>query len=171
MRCRHARAQRPDLRASLRFRLHAKPARERRAHGLSWAKCGTNHGSTELLPSRTGVRGATFQGGTMDKKLAGLLGAAAALTAVGGAQAATPAQSTEAAPATSYRELLDPVPNALAALMADEGQHAKAAARGETQLAYHHHHHHHHHHGWRRHWHHHHHHHWWGRHHHHHHHQ
>ena len=103
----------------------------------------------------------------MDKRLAGLLGAAAALTAVGGAQAATPAQSTEAAPAASYRELLDPVPNALAALMADEGQHAKAAARGETQLAYHHHHHHH---GWRRHWHHHHHHHWWGRHHHHHHH-
>ena len=102
----------------------------------------------------------------MDKRLAGLLGAAAALTAVGGAQAATPAQSTEAAPAASYRELLDPVPNALAALMADEGQHAKAAARGETQLAYHHHHHH----GWRRHWHHHHHHHWWGRHHHHHHH-
>jgi hypothetical protein len=102
----------------------------------------------------------------MDKRLAGLLGAAAALTAVGGAQAATPTQSTETAPGASYRELLDPVPNALAALMADEGQHAKAAARGETQLAYHHHHHH----GWRRHWHHHHHHHWWGRHHHHHHH-
>ena len=71
----------------------------------------------------------------MDKKLAGLLGAAAALTAVSGAQAAAPAQSTEAAPAASYRELLDPVPNALAALMADEGQHAKARANGETQLA------------------------------------
>ena len=40
----------------------------------------------------------------MDKKLAGLLGAAAALTAVSGAQAAAPAQSTEAAPAASYRE-------------------------------------------------------------------
>jgi hypothetical protein len=81
----------------------------------------------------------------MDKKLAGLLGAAAALTAVSGAQAAAPAQSTEAAPAASYRELLDPVPNALAALMTDEAQHAKARASGETQLAYHHHHHH----GWR----------------------
>ena len=107
----------------------------------------------------------------MDKKLADLLGAAAALTAVSGAQAAAPAQSTEAAPAASYRELLDPVPNALAALMADEAQHAKARASGETQLAYHHHHHH----GWRRHWHHHHHHHhhhgWrhWHHHHHHHH--
>jgi hypothetical protein len=107
----------------------------------------------------------------MDKRLAGLLGAAAALTAASGVQAAAPAQSTEVAPAASYRELLDPVPNALAALMADEGQQAKARASGETQLAYHHHHHHgwrrgwhhhhhhhHHHHGWRR-WHHHHHHH------------
>jgi hypothetical protein len=106
----------------------------------------------------------------MDKRLAGLLGAAAALTAVSGAQAGAAAQSTELAPATSYRELLDPVPNALAALLADEAQHAKARASGETQLAYHHHHHH----GWRRHWHHHHHHHhhgWhrWHHHHHHHH--
>jgi hypothetical protein len=105
----------------------------------------------------------------MDKKLAGLLGAAAALTAVSGAQAAAPAQSSEVAPAASYRELLDPVPNALAALMADEAQQAKALARGETKLADYHHHHH----GWwRRRWHHHHHHHhhhWWGRHHHHHH--
>ena len=57
-------------------------------------------------------------------------------------EAAAPAQSTEAAPAASYRELLDPVPNALAALMTDEAQHAKARATGETQLAYHHHHHH-----------------------------
>jgi hypothetical protein len=131
-------------------------------------KCGTNGASAELLPSRTGVVGATFQGGIMDKKLAGLLGAAAALTAVSGAQAAALAQSTAAAPAASYRELLDPVPNALAALMADEGQHAKAPARGETQVADHHHHHH----GWRRHWHHHHHHHhhWWRHWHHHHHH-
>ena len=70
----------------------------------------------------------------MDKRLAGLLGAAAALTAASGAQAAAPAQSTEVAPAASYRELLDPVPNALAALMADEGQRAKARASGETQL-------------------------------------
>jgi hypothetical protein len=42
----------------------------------------------------------------MDKRLAGLFGAAAALTAASGAQA--PAQSTEVAPAASYRELLDP---------------------------------------------------------------
>jgi hypothetical protein len=103
----------------------------------------------------------------MDKRLAGLLGATAALTAVCGAQAATTAQSNGAAPAANYRELLDPVPNALAALMADEAQ-AKRPARGETQLAYHHHHH-----GWwrrRYHHHHHHHHHWWRRYHHHHHH-
>jgi hypothetical protein len=106
----------------------------------------------------------------MDKRLAGLLGAAAAVTAASAAPAAAPAQSTELAPATSYRELLEPVPNALAALMADETSQetsqAKAPASGETKLAYHHHHHHH---GWwRRHHHHHHHHHWWRHHHHHH---
>ena len=101
----------------------------------------------------------------MDKRLAGLLGAAAAVTAVSAAQGAAPSQSTELAPATSYRELLDLVPNALAALMADETSEAKKPASGETKLAYHHHHHHHH--GWwrRRH---HHHHHWWRHHHHHH---
>jgi len=93
----------------------------------------------------------------MDKRLAGLLGAAAALTAASGAQAAAPTQSTELAPATSYRELLDPVPNAMAALMADEARQAKKPASGETRLAYHHHHHHHH--WWRHHHHHHHHHH------------
>lgn len=91
----------------------------------------------------------------MDKRIAGLIGAAAALSASSGAQATTPAESTQVAPAATYRELLDPVPNALAALMADEKQQARARASGETHLAYHHHHHH----GWRRRWHHHHHHH------------
>jgi hypothetical protein len=101
----------------------------------------------------------------MDKRIAGLLGAAAALTAMNGAQAAAPSQSTELAPPASYRELLDPVPNALVALKSDDARHTQRPASGETQLAYHHHHHH----GWRR-WHHHHHHHGWGRWHHHHHH-
>jgi hypothetical protein len=90
----------------------------------------------------------------MDKKIAGLLGAAAALTAAGGAQAAVPAQ-TELAPAASYRDLLQPVPNAVAALKTDDERAAEKAV-GETRLAWHHHHHHHH---WRRHHHHHHHHH------------
>ncbi|HXX03321.1 MAG TPA: hypothetical protein VEJ37_03230 [Xanthobacteraceae bacterium] len=93
----------------------------------------------------------------MDKRIAGLLGAAAALTAVNTAPAATPAQEAGLAPATSYRELLDPIPNAVAALKSDEAQRTDSAAGGEMRLAYHHHHHHHHH---RRHYHHHHHHHW-----------
>ena len=88
----------------------------------------------------------------MDKKIVGLLGAAAVLTAAGAAQAAAPAQ-TELAPAASYRDLLQPVPNAVAMLKSDDARSAEKTA-GETRLAHHHHHHHH-----RRHHHHHHHHH------------
>ena len=44
----------------------------------------------------------------MDKKIAGLLGAAAALTAVTAAHAAAPA--AHSATPTSYRNLLDPIP-------------------------------------------------------------
>jgi hypothetical protein len=93
----------------------------------------------------------------MDKRIAGLLGAAAALTAVSGAQAAT----TPSAPlaAATYRDLLEPVPNAVALLKSEPSQDGdRATSNGETRLAYHHHHHHHHRH-WRRRWHHHHHHH------------
>jgi hypothetical protein len=84
----------------------------------------------------------------MDKRIAGLLGAAAALTTVTAAQAAAPAQTT--AEPTSYRDLLNPVPNAVAALKADEAQTAQKSdeAANEMQVAqvfYRHHHHHHHH--------------------------
>jgi hypothetical protein len=83
----------------------------------------------------------------MDKRIAGLLGAAAALTTVTAAQAAAPAQTTEP---TSYRDLLNPVPDAVAALKADEVQQAQKGeeAGNEMQVAqvfYRHHHHHHHH--------------------------
>jgi len=100
----------------------------------------------------------------MDKKIVGLLGAAATLTAVSGAQAMTP-QGTELAPATSYADLLQPVPNAASQLMADD---ARLAEQRTAQLTvhvgpHHHHHHfrhhHHHHHRYFRHHHHHHHHH------------
>ena len=95
----------------------------------------------------------------MDKRIAGLLGAAAAVTALSGVQAnAAPAQ------AASYADLLQPVPNAVSALQADDERRA-AEPEARVQLAqYHHHHHHHwrrthhHHHHWRRHYHHHHHH-------------
>ncbi len=87
----------------------------------------------------------------MDKRLAGLLGAAAALTTMTVAQAATPGQQTEMAPVTSYRDLLDPVPNALSALKADDAKRNEAprteVAQVSVQLGHHHHHHHHHHHG------------------------
>jgi hypothetical protein len=99
----------------------------------------------------------------MDKRLAGLLGAAAALTAVTGAQAAaSPAPGN--AVATSYQDLLEPVANPVAALKADDArlaQQRKTTAEGEVAqiVVVPHHHHHHHHHHWRRRHHHHHHHH------------
>jgi hypothetical protein len=81
----------------------------------------------------------------MDKKIAGLLGAAAALTTMGGAQAATP-QGAEIAPAASYTDLLQPVPNAAAALKADDARLVRTRlAQVTIQLGHHHHHHHHHH--------------------------
>jgi hypothetical protein len=107
----------------------------------------------------------------MDKKIAGLLGAAAALAAVGSANAATEAQGNPQNPAAGYRELLNPVPNAVAALKADDARREAEARNVKTaqisvQLGHHHHHHgvrirvghHHHHHQIRRHHHHHHHH-------------
>lgn len=81
----------------------------------------------------------------MDKRIAGLLGAAAALTTVTAAQAA-PAQATELAPAATYRDLLDPIPNALTVLKADDARLAETQAGDGVQLAQYHHHHHHHHH-------------------------
>ena len=82
----------------------------------------------------------------MDKKIAGLLGAAAALATVSGANA-TEVQGNVPGPAASYRDLLNPVPKALEALKADDARLASAPA-DEVKLAQngHHHHHHHHHH-------------------------
>ncbi|AXK80542.1 hypothetical protein DW352_08450 [Pseudolabrys taiwanensis] len=126
----------------------------------------------------------------MDKKIAGLLGAVAALSSLPSAQAAAPAieptHTADAMQVSSYADLLTPVPNAVAVLKADDAARAQmsadeAQAPDGVQVAqyyYHHHHHHHqifirryhhHHHHWRR-WHHHHHHHRYYRHHHHHHH-
>jgi hypothetical protein len=82
----------------------------------------------------------------MDKKIVGLLGAAAALTAVGGAHAATMV-ATDPPAATSYMDLLDPVPNALALLKADDTARARQRPARVQLAQYHHHHHHHHHHG------------------------
>ena len=65
----------------------------------------------------------------MDKRIAGLLGAAAALTTMTGARRAR-RRPTELAPVTSYRDLLDPVPNALCrCYKADDARLARDAGR------------------------------------------
>jgi len=83
----------------------------------------------------------------MDKKIAGLLGAAAALTAVGAAHAA-PTRTIEPPAATSYRDLLEPIPSAVELLKADDARLAQIGTAKEIQLVQYHHHHHHHHHGY-----------------------
>lgn len=86
----------------------------------------------------------------MDRKIAGLLGAVAGLATVGSAQAAThPATDpSEDLGASSYADLLTPIPNAMNLLQADNSARAQSRtspSRGGIELAYHHHRHHHHH--------------------------
>ena len=104
----------------------------------------------------------------MDKKIAGLLGAAAALTSLNaGAAVPAAADAANGLEASSYAELLEPVANAQALLKADDTARAASPSTGNVREAgYHHHHHHHryhhhHHHHHRYHHHHHHHHHWY----------
>jgi hypothetical protein len=87
----------------------------------------------------------------MDKKIAGLLGAVAALSTLGAAQA-TPATGTpDALTANSYADLLEPIPNAAKTLQALDEQTPAKSAEGNVQVAQMHRHHHHHHHShWRR---------------------
>jgi hypothetical protein len=99
----------------------------------------------------------------MDKKIAGLLGAAAALTSMTAANAATTVQG-EPSQVASYAELLNPVPNAVAQLIADDAArearlHGSGMEVAQIQIEVGRHHHHHHHRYHRRHRHHHHHHH------------
>jgi hypothetical protein len=85
----------------------------------------------------------------MDKKIVGVIGAIAGLAAVDQVQAAPAATPTpQAASPRSFGELLDPIPNAVAALRAADAVAARAA-RSQMQVAgmkHHHHAHHHHHH-------------------------
>ena len=84
----------------------------------------------------------------MDKKIAGLLGAVAALGTMGAAQAAAPAQA-DTMQVNSYADLLTPVPNAMQALVADDAARASQSANDvktaqiTVQVGHHHHHHHH----------------------------
>jgi hypothetical protein len=84
----------------------------------------------------------------MDKKIAGLLGAAAALATMSAAQASI-AEPTQNTPTANYRDLLEPISDAVNALKADDARIAAARTQGGEQVAqYYHHHHHHHHHRW-----------------------
>jgi hypothetical protein len=84
----------------------------------------------------------------MEKKIAGLLGAMAALGTMNAAQAAPSPDPTEVLRANSYAELLQPIPNAAAILRAVDEARPAPSADANVQVAqyYHHHHHHHHHH-------------------------
>jgi hypothetical protein len=84
----------------------------------------------------------------MDKKIAGLLGAVAALGSMNAAQAAPSPDPTEVLRANSYAELLEPIPNASALLRAVDEARSEPSADANVRVAqyYHHHHHHHHHH-------------------------
>ena len=81
----------------------------------------------------------------MDKKIAGLLGAVAAVSTMGTAQAAPTPNPTETLRANSFAELLEPIPNAAALLQAVDEQPQAETRDGNVQLAQYHHHHHHHH--------------------------
>jgi hypothetical protein len=70
----------------------------------------------------------------MDKKIAGLLGAAAALTTMNAVQSAL-AKAVQNAPPTSYRDLLESVPDALNALKADDARIAATKTQGGEQVA------------------------------------
>jgi hypothetical protein len=84
----------------------------------------------------------------MDKKIAGLLGAAATITTVTGVHAA-PAQPAPLATPASYSELLGPIPNAVAVLKADDQSREQMTPDARIEkVQWHHHHHHHHHHGY-----------------------
>jgi hypothetical protein len=88
----------------------------------------------------------------MERKIAGLLGAAAALGTLSGVQAAPAPDPSQTLRVSSFAELLQPIPNATALLQAIDEQAPAKSADANVQVAqfYHHHHHHHHHHGYYR---------------------
>ncbi len=92
----------------------------------------------------------------MDKRIAGLLGAAAAVGALGTAQAAPAPAQSDVLKVNSYAELLEPIPNAPKVLQALDEQAPAKTAEANVQVAqFYYHHHHHHHHGYYHHHHHH----------------
>jgi hypothetical protein len=96
------------------------------------------------------VLGEVVGGENMEKKIAGLLGAMAALGAFNAAEAAPIASPApiDVLRANSFADLLNPIPNAAALLQAVDESGPVPSANENIQLAQYHHHHHHH--GWRR---------------------
>ena len=90
----------------------------------------------------------------MEKKIAGLLGAVAALGAFNAAEAAPSPAPSDVLRANSFADLLKPIPNAAALLQAVDESAPRPSANENVQLAQiyieHHHHHHHHHSQYRR---------------------
>jgi hypothetical protein len=83
----------------------------------------------------------------MDKRIAGLISAAAALTTTHSAAAAPgTADLARFQQPKSYAELLEPIPNAVTVLKSDD--ESRAVSGTVERVRYHHHHHHHHHHGY-----------------------
>jgi len=84
----------------------------------------------------------------MEKKIAGLLGAVAALGAFNAAEAAPSPAPSDVLRANSFADLLEPIPNAAALLQAVDESAPRPSANENVQLAQiyieHHHHHHHH---------------------------
>ena len=81
----------------------------------------------------------------MDKKIAGLLGAVAALGTLNAVQATPAPAPTDVLKANSYAELLEPIPNALKVLQALDEQSPVTSTGAAVKVAQWHHHHHHHH--------------------------
>jgi hypothetical protein len=98
--------------------------------------------------SRPAVKIAHVEEIDMNKRIAELLGGVAALITLNAAQAVAPAASSQAnwLAAQSYAELLNPVPNAVPLLIADDAKRAQQRPLRLQLAQFHHHHHHHHHH-------------------------
>ena len=79
----------------------------------------------------------------MDRKIATMVGAAAALVAVPAAAQAAPAEMPAVPVAANYAQLLEPIPNAVEQLKTADREEAQRSAFQEIQYNAHHHHHHH----------------------------
>lgn len=81
----------------------------------------------------------------MEKKIAGIVGAVAALGAISSVQATPAPNPTDVLHASSYADLLEPVQNAGTQLQALDEQQGSGSMQPRVKLAQAHHHHHHHH--------------------------